>query len=60
MQVSNCDLCKHLKYEKGKAPYCAAFPDGIEEQRRLHLFNPDLEGKECNNGVKFEYKIPKK
>ncbi len=59
MKISNCDLCKHLKYEKGKGACCPAFPEGIDDDRRLNLYDPNLEGKECNNGVKFEYVVPK-
>ena len=55
MQVSNCDLCKHLQVKKGIGSCCPAFPDGIERDRRLYLYDPSLEGKVCNNGVKFEY-----
>ena len=54
MQMSNCDLCKHLSFKEGIGACCPAFPEGIDKDRRLHLLDLELEGKECNNGVKFE------
>mgnify|MGYP003293103575 CR=1 FL=1 len=59
MRVSNCDLCKHLEFKKGIGACCPAFPEGIDEKRRLELFDLSLRNKECNNGVKFEYNTKK-
>ena len=60
MKVSNCDVCVHLEYKKGIGACCGAFPNGIDKERRLNLFDLSLKGKVCNNGVKFEYGKPKK
>lgn len=51
--ISNCNYCRHIRPNIGFKMNCDAFPDGIPYD---FDDNKVKEGKECNNGIKYEEK----
>ena len=52
--VTNCFICKHIRYKRKIGWYCKAFPKGIDDDRLSFLCDSTLRNKECNNGIKYD------
>lgn len=53
IKMAACPLCKHLLTQRGEAPRCTAFPEGIPE----HIIAGEeyhLEPIEGDHGIQYE------
>lgn len=52
LRLPKCEFCKHFRGYKDRGIKCAAFPDGVPDDKNLFDY---FDKSECANGIKLEY-----